>query len=69
MQFEFLDANGERLPDGATMSGQTAAQADGSLVQSGSLSAQSDPSQIAALRAFNCWTKERYESHELTLEP
>ena len=69
MQFEFLDANGERLPDGATMSGQTAAQADGSLVQSGSLSAQSDLSQIAALRAFNCWTKERYESHELTLEP
>ena len=59
MQFEFLDANGERLPDGATMSGQTAAQADGSLVQSGSRSAQSDPSQIAALRAFNCWTKER----------
>ena len=51
------------------MSGQTAAQADGSLVQSGSLSAQSDLSQIAALRAFNCWTKERYESHELTLEP
>ena len=69
VQFEFLDANGERLPDGATMSSQTAAQADGSLVQSGSLSAQSDPSQIAALRAFNCWTKERYESHELTLEP
>lgn len=68
VQFEFLDANGERLPDGATMSGQTAAQADGSLVQSGSLSAQSDLSQIAALRAFNCWTKERYESHELTLE-
>ena len=69
VQFEFLDASGERLPDGATMSGQTAAQADGSLVQSGSLSAQSDLSQIAALRAFNCWTKERYESHELTLEP
>lgn len=69
VQFEFLDASGERLPDGATLSGQTAAQADGSLVQSGSLSAQSDPSQIAALRAFNCWTKERYESHELTLEP
>ena len=69
VQFEFLDANGERLPDGATMSGQTAAQADGSLVQSGSLSAQSDLSQIAALRAFNCWTKERYESRELTLEP
>lgn len=68
VQFEFLDANGERLPDGATMSGQTAAQADGSLVQSGSLSAQSDPSQIAALRAFNCWTKERYESREVTLE-
>ena len=69
VQFEFLDANGERLPDGATLGGQTAAQADGSLVQSGSLSAQSDLSQIAALRAFNCWTKERYESHELTLEP
>ena len=68
VQFEFLDANGERLPDGATMSGQTAAQADGSLVQSGSLSAQSDLSQIAALRAFNCWTKERYESREVTLE-
>lgn len=67
VQFEFLDASGERLPDGATLGGQTAAQADGSLVQSGSLSAQSDLSQIAALRAFNCWTKERYESHELTL--
>ena len=63
--FEFLDANGERLPSGATWGGEVKPQADGSFVQSGSLSAQSDLSEIVTLRAYNCWTKERYEGSEV----
>ena len=64
--FEFLDESGERLPSGATWGGEVTQQADGSFVQRGSLSARGDLSEIAALRAYNCWTKERYERSELT---
>lgn len=64
--FEFLDENGDAL---ATMSANITQLEDGSLVQSGSLAAQSELPKTAILRAYNCWTKERYETNELTLEP
>ena len=67
--FEFLDANGNALPNGATRGGEVQPQADGSLVQSGSLAAREELPETVTLRAYNCWTQERYESHELTLEP
>ena len=67
--FEFLDANGNALPNGATRGGEVHLQADGSLVQSGSLAAQKELPGSVTLRAYNCWTQERYENHELTLEP
>ena len=67
--FEFLDANGNALPDGATRGAEVQPQADGSLVQSGSLAAREELPETVTLRAYNCWTQERYESHELTLEP
>ena len=67
--FEFLDANGNALADGATRGGEVHLQADGSLVQSGSLAAQKELPGSVTLRAYNCWTQERYENHELTLEP
>lgn len=65
--FEFLDEDGERLPDGAGSVSSATPQEDGSFVQSGSLAAQSGLPEHVTLRAYNCWTKERYESHELTL--
>ena len=67
--FEFLDANGNALPNGATRGGEVHLQADGSLVQSGSLAAREELPETVTLRAYNCWTQERYENHELTLEP
>ena len=67
--FEFLDANGNALPDGATRGAEVQPQADGSLVQSGSLAAREELPETVTLRAYNCWTQERYENHELTLEP
>ena len=67
--FEFLDASGNALLDGATRGGEVRTQADGSLVQSGSLAAQEELPRAVNLRAYNCWTQERYENHELTLEP
>lgn len=67
--FEFLDANGNALPDGATRGAEVQPQADGSLVQSGSLAAREELPETVTLRAYNCWTQERYENHELTLKP
>ena len=67
--FEFLDANGNALPDGATPGAELQPQADGSLLQSGTLAAREQLRETVTLRAYNCWTQERYESHELTLEP
>ena len=52
-----------------TSSGEVARQEDGSLVQSGSLAAQNGLPESVTLRAYNCWTKERYETNELTLNP
>ena len=43
--------------------------AKNSLVQSGSLAAREELPETVTLRAYNCWTRERYESHELILEP
>ena len=67
--FEFLDENGDALSGGVTSSGEVARQEDGSLVQSGSLAAQNGLPESVTLRAYNCWTKERYETNELTLNP
>lgn len=67
--FEFLDANGDALSGGVTSSGEVTRQKDGSLVQSGSLAAQNELPETVTLRAYNCWTKERYETNELTLNP
>lgn len=67
--FEFLDENGGALSGGVTRSGDITQLEDGSLVQSGSLAAQSELPEAVTLRAYNCWTKERYETNELTLNP
>ena len=67
--FEFLDANGDALSGGVTRTGEVTRQKDGSLVQSGSLAAQNGLPESVTLRAYNCWTKERYETNELTLNP
>ena len=67
--FEFLDANGDALSGGVTRTGEVTRQKDGSLVQSGSLAAQNELPETVTLHAYNCWTKERYETNELTLNP
>lgn len=67
--FEFLDNNGERLPGGA--SNGSIESLDGSeihFIQQDSLQAtDSLPSEIN-LRGYNCWDKNRYESHTIKMK-
>lgn len=61
--FEFLDENGELLPDGSTLSGSVEQVDDTHFIQKGSLGAMdSVPTQLI-LRGYNCWEKNRYETH------
>lgn len=64
--FEFLDEKGERLPDGATASGEVA-EVEGSngkvLMERGSLEAMETLPRQVTLRGYNCWEKNRYETH------
>ncbi|PKM72422.1 MAG: hypothetical protein CVU91_08465 [Firmicutes bacterium HGW-Firmicutes-16] len=65
--FEFLDSNGERLPNGAG-SGSIEKIDDNHYVQKSQLqAAESLPGEII-LRAFNCWEKNRYETHTFEMK-
>ena len=61
--FEFLDENGQRLPDGASSSGSVETVDVNHYIQKVSLQASKTlPSEII-LRGYNCWEKNRYEAH------
>lgn len=67
--FEFLDENGERLPSGAATTGTITADDSGKhFVQTDSLQASEVlPSEII-LRGYNCWEKNRYETHTFEMK-
>ena len=68
--FEFVDENGERLPMGASAGGGSyAADESGTrFIQEDSLqAAEVLPSQII-LRGYNCWEKNRYETHTFEMK-
>ena len=67
--FEFVDESGEPLPSGAGTVGTGIVTEDGGMrfVQDLTIQASEElPGQVR-LRAFNCWTKERYETHVFDL--
>ncbi len=66
--FEFLYSNGERLPDGAGSNGGIEDVDNTHFVQKVSLQASEVlPSEII-LRGFNCWDKNRYETHSFEMK-
>lgn len=69
--FEFLDANGERLPDGPMGSGSVYAvdEAGTRFIQEDSLTAMETLPEKVVLRGYNAWEKNRYETHEIELNP
>lgn len=67
--FEFLDADGERLPSGSMGTGSIYEAEDGSLVQEDDLAAMETLPETITLRGYNAWEKNRYEAHDITLTP
>lgn len=66
--FEFLDGTGKRLPDGASSSGGVEAVGENHFIQKASLQASETlPSEII-LRGYNCWEKNRYETHTFEMK-
>ncbi len=66
--FEFLDAQGQRLPYGADTGGVIEQIDDEHFVQKSSLqAAEVLPGEII-LRGFNCWEKNRYETHTFEMK-
>lgn len=67
--FEFLDTHGERMSSGAAMGGEIFEVEPGRYRQTESLGAMEALPESVTLRGFNCWEKNRYESHEITIVP
>lgn len=69
--FEFLGADGERLPIGASTGGESG-EVEGSegkvFVERGSLEAMETMPQEVTLRGYNCWEKNRYETHTFEMK-
>ncbi len=66
--FEFLDSNGERMQNGAGSNGSIEKIDENHYLQKSSLQAsESLPGEII-LRGFNCWEKNRYETHTFEMK-
>lgn len=66
--FEFLDDTGKRVPDGASSSGSVQAVDENHFIQKASLQAsEALPGEII-LRGYNCWEKNRYETHTFKMK-
>lgn len=68
--FEFLDENGQRIPSGTDGGGSVEPTgSDGlSFVQKVSLAAMKQLPKTVTLRGYNCWEKNRYETHTFEME-
>jgi hypothetical protein len=66
--FEFLDDTGKRVPGGASSSGSVKAVDENHFIQKVSLQASETlPSEII-VRGYNCWEKNRYETHTFKMK-
>ena len=63
MCFEFIDAEGNRLPDGAAGGGGTVIEDAVHYVETSALGAMETLPREIIVRGFNCWEKNRYETH------
>ena len=63
LYFEFLDTDGNRLPDGAAGGGGTTTEDGVHYVQETAIGAMETLPQEVTVRGFNCWEKNRYETH------
>lgn len=66
--FEFLDENGDRLPDGASSGGSAEAVDENHFIQKVSLQASETLPGGIILRGYNCWEKNRYETHTFEMK-
>ena len=66
--FEFLDGTGERLSDGAASSGSVEAVDENRFIQKASLQASEMLTGTIILRGYNCWEKNRYETHTFEMK-
>lgn len=66
--FEFLDENDKRIEGGAIGMGSVEQVAEGEYVQTDSLAAMETLPDSVTLRAYNCWTKERYDTATIPLK-
>lgn len=69
--FEYLDENGNIIGSGALGGGSIGPIDESTLRsrQTDSLAAMDALPDTVTLRAYNCWTKERYETHALSITP
>jgi hypothetical protein len=65
--FEFLGADGNRLPDGAAGGGGTVTKDGVHFVEASALGAMEKLPREITVRAFNCWEKNRYETNTLEM--
>jgi hypothetical protein len=66
--FEFLDSKGERIPSGAGSNGSVEKIDENRYVQKSSLQASDSLPGVVILRGFNCWEKNRYETHSFEMK-
>jgi hypothetical protein len=66
--FEFIDSEGNRLPDGAAGGGGTVTEDGVHYIEESSLGAMETLPREITVRAFNCWEKNRYETHTFELK-
>jgi hypothetical protein len=67
LQFEFLDADGNRLPDGAATGGGTNTEDGVHYVQQTAIGAMETLPREVAVRGYNIWEKNRYETNTFEL--
>jgi hypothetical protein len=66
--FEFLGPDGNRLPDGAAGGGGTKSEDGVHYVQESSIGAMEKLPREISVRGFNCWEKNRYETHTFEMK-
>ncbi len=67
--FEFLDEDGNPLPSGAQTDGSVQELGQGQYRQTGSLGALPELPESLKLQGYNCWTKDRYSSRQISIIP
>lgn len=68
LEFEFLDSDGNRLPDGAGVGGGINTEDGVHYVQESSIGAMETLPREITVRGYNIWNKNRYETHAFVMK-